>query len=69
MRIDTRVKLIEADFGGDDCSGEAFVQEYCHAGDCPSGKSLHTLYTSSGTEKIVCIIFNATNIFCIIQTL
>ena len=66
MRIDTRVKLIEADFGGDDCNGEAFVQEYCHAGDCPSGKSLHTLYTSSGTEKI---IFNATNIFCIIQTL
>ena len=52
MRIDTRVKLIEADFGGDDCNGEAFVQEYCHAGDCPSGKSLHTLYTSSGTEKI-----------------
>ena len=53
MRIDTRVKLIEADFGGDDCNGEAFVQEYCHAGDCPSGKFLHTLYTSSGTEKII----------------
>ena len=52
MRIDTRVKLIEADFGGDDCNGEAFVQEYCHAGDCPLGKSLHTLYTSSGTEII-----------------
>ena len=50
MRIDTRVKLIEADFGGDECSGEAFVQEYCHAGDCPSGKLLHTLYTSSGTD-------------------
>ena len=38
MRIDTRVKLIEADFGGDDCDGEAFVQEYCHAGDCPLGE-------------------------------
>ena len=59
MRIDTRVKVIEADFGGDDCYGEAFVQEYCHAGDCPSGKLLHTLY----------IKFNDTNIFCIIQTL
>ena len=62
MRIDTRVKLIEADFGGDDCNGEAFVQEYCHAGDCPSGKSLHTL---CGTV----LIFYATNTLYIIQTL
>ena len=52
MRIDTRVKLIEAEFGGDDCNGEAFVQEYCHAGDCPLGTLLHTLYTSSETEKM-----------------
>lgn len=57
MRIDTRVKLIEADFGGDDCNGEAFVQEYCHAGDCPPANNPKCSPTTwEGYNKHCCTV-------------
>ena len=40
VRTNTRLKKINAAFGGNECSGLPTIKENCNIQECPGGKSL-----------------------------